>query len=155
MIVFVVNQSQISNFRLKTPDNSGGIIFGPMARTRRLKENRKIRQSVMFDLLQERIKNNNVFSCAWSVDGATPSTAQAHKMLKAAQLHEHKLLLFVSPDDVLTYASFTNLSNVIVVFFDQPNAFDAAACKNWLFLQKDEQRFKEMVSKWIWPNMTL
>jgi large subunit ribosomal protein L4 len=126
----------------------GGVIFGPMARVRRLKENRKIRRSVMQALLFDRVENNALLCLEWMVDGIRPSAMQAHKVLKTAGLVDTKVLLFVAPDDMLTYASFANLSNVSIVFFDQLNAFDAAVGRTWVFLKKDEQAFKDMVSLW-------
>jgi hypothetical protein len=47
------------------------------------------------------------------------------------------------------YASFLNLKNVQPVFFDQPNVFHLAHAERWMFLQKDVEQFKQMVSKWI------
>lgn len=127
----------------------GGIIFGPMARTRRLKENKKIRRSVMMELLRARIEADSLFCLDWVAGSTVPRTAHGYKALHAADLHERKVLLFAAPNDALTYASFVNLPNVSVVFFDQPNAFDAAVGRSWVFLKKDEQAFKEMVTRWI------
>lgn len=59
-----------------------------------------------------------------------------------------KVTLFLPVDDMLTSASFINIPNVQVLFFDQANAFDVTAGNHWLVLQKDLNSFKEMVSKW-------
>ena len=126
----------------------GGVIFGPMARVRRLKENKKIRQSVMLGLLQDRVDHGRLFSLDWLADGH-PSTARAYEALKNAHLHSAKMVLFIAPNDLVTYASFNNLPYVTVLFFDQANAFDVALGSNWVFLKKDEQLFKEMVTRWI------
>ena len=53
---------------------------------------------------------------------------------------------------MLTYASFVNIPNVQVLFFDQANAYDVVAGNHWLVFQKDMDSFKEMVSKWIKIN---
>jgi large subunit ribosomal protein L4 len=127
----------------------GGVIFGPMMRTRKLKENRDIHRSVMASLLHERIENKNLFCLDWTVQGDLPKVSQAYKTLKDAGLHQRKALLFVAPDDILTYASFANMPSVTPVLFDQPNAFDAARGRCWIYLKKDENLFKEMVTRWI------
>jgi hypothetical protein len=69
-------------------------------------------------------------------------------MLKQASLADKRINLFLSSDDMLTYASFSNIPSVRVLYFDQPNAFDLANGEHWVFLKKDLDMFKGMVSKW-------
>ena len=63
-------------------------------------------------------------------------------------LLDKKVALFVQPDDMLTYASFANIANVSILYFDQANVFDLANSDKWVFLQKDMDTFKEMVLQW-------
>lgn len=127
----------------------GGIIFGPQLRTRTLKVGKKIRSTALKHLMSNFVQNNRLLSFNWQIEGAKPSTAQAAKFIKEANLQNAKLLLFVSIDDFVTYASFSNIPQVKVMFFDQANAFDVMNADYWVMLQKDMNSFKEMVVKWL------
>jgi large subunit ribosomal protein L4 len=126
----------------------GGVIFGPQERTRQLKINKKMRKNVLSGIFSTYLAEGKILTTDWQLQGATPKTAQAYHLLKQFSLNDKKVLLFVAPGDMLTYASFVNLSNVSVLYFDQPNAFDLANSDRWMLLDKDMDRFKEMVSKW-------
>ena len=78
-----------------------------------------------------------------------PKTNQAYNALKKAGLHTKEIILFVTPNDRKTQASFANIPNIRALLFDQPNAYDFANGEKWIILQKDIEAFKEMVSKWI------
>jgi len=127
----------------------GGIIFGPQPRTRTLKVGKKIRSLGLKHLISSFVQNNRLLSFNWQIEGDKPSTAQAAKFIKEANLQNAKLLLFVSIDDFVTYASFSNIPQVKVMFFDQINAFDVMNADYWVMLQKDMDSFKEMVVKWL------
>ncbi len=60
-----------------------------------------------------------------------------------------KIVLFVAPYDFDIALSFANIPNVRLLSFDQPNAYDLANSDCWLFLRKDFDHFKGMVSQWI------
>ena len=56
--------------------------------------------------------------------------------------------MFLYIDDVLMIASLRNMSNVKIICFSQPNAFDLSGGVSWFFLKKDIDLFKDMVTKW-------
>lgn len=126
----------------------GGVTFGPQPRVRTLGVSQKLKQGVLNTLLFNFVEKGNVHSLEW-IAGDLPKTAGAQTALKQAGLHNKKITLFLSTDDMIAYASFVNLPNVQILFFDQANAYDLAASTSWVFLKKDFDRFKEMASRWI------
>jgi large subunit ribosomal protein L4 len=125
----------------------GGVTFGPQERVRTLKVTKNHKREVFTDLLWSRLEAQNVISLNWSVD-ERPKTALAYSALQQAGLADKKVVLFVSTYDFITQASFANIPNVSMIFFDQPNAFTLAHGDNWMFLAKDSDLFKEMVGLW-------
>ncbi len=126
----------------------GGVTFGPQPRTRTLTASKELKKKVYNNLLWHYLDAQKVFSLNWQPEQG-PKTAHAHKMLRDAGLASQKVTLFVSPHDVITHASFSNLPNVHMLLFDQANAYHLAYSDYWLFLQKDSDAFKEMVNSWI------
>lgn len=126
----------------------GGVTFGPQPRTRTLKVMRGVKGSVLGTIFAQRMNEGSVFLLDWE-PSEMPKTTAAFAVLKSAELHNKKVVLFVTPDDVLTYVSYANIPNVRLIFFDQVNAFDAAHGDSWVILKKDLEHFKEMVSRWI------
>ena len=108
-----------------------------------------VKKQALQHILHDVLSNERLFVFDWQIEGEVPKTAQAAQLLKDAQLDNAKLVLFVPMDDYITYASFSNIPQVKVLFFDQANAFDLINADYWIYLQKDSEQFKEMVSKWI------
>ncbi len=127
----------------------GGVIFGPQPRTRTLTVTKGIKKQAFQHILNTMLSNERVLVFDWQVEGTVPKTAQAARLLKEAHLNNAKIVVFVPMDDYITYASFSNMPQVKVLFFDQANAFDLINADYWLYLQKDSEQFKEMVAKWI------
>lgn len=127
----------------------GGVIFGPQKRVRKLTMPKQMKRQVLRHLAHQFLSNDRVFIFDWQIEGEKPSTAQAARLLKGAGLSDKKIIVFTPMDDFITYASFANLPQVKVLFFDQANAFDVMNADSWIILNKDFESFKEMVSKWI------
>lgn len=127
----------------------GGIIFGPQARTRTLDVTKTTKQQVFRSLLWKYLDAKNVFSLQWNPVETGPKTAIAFDALKQAGLNGKKIVMFVSAHDFNTHASFSNLPNVQMLLFDQPNAYHLSDGHCWVFLNKDAEAFKGMVSSWI------
>lgn len=126
----------------------GGCAFGPQPRTRTLKASQKMRKGVLAGLGWERLEAGRVVSLplTWQVDA--PKTSVAAAALKQAGLNGTKIALFVAPHDFRAYASFMNIPEVRVFFFDQPNVYDLVSCEYWVFFESDKQLFKDMVNAW-------
>lgn len=127
----------------------GGVTFGPQPRTRTLSIGKKVRRKVMYSVLLNALETQKIVSIDWQLKSERAKTAEAAKMLKLYGLYKEKVTLFLSVSDVLTYASFANIANVQILYFDQPNAFDLVNSTKWLVLKKDMEDFKQMVARWI------
>ncbi|CDK30512.1 50S ribosomal protein L4 [Candidatus Babela massiliensis] len=134
---------------LKSPLwRKGGVTFGPQPRTRVLEVPKKLRNKVFSSLFWNFLENQNLISLNWTVE-EKPKTSSAYNALKNANLHDKKIVLFVSKDDYLVHSSFANIPNVRMLLYDQPNAYDLSYGDCWVLLNKDIDAFKEMVSLWI------
>jgi large subunit ribosomal protein L4 len=127
----------------------GGVIFGPQPRTRTLKASKQLKKSALNSILFNFLEQGKISSLNWDASLQKPATAQAFKLLKNSGLHQDKVVLFLPAQDVVTQASFSNIPNVRILFYDQPNAYDLANGKRWIILNKDLEHFKNMVSQWI------
>lgn len=127
----------------------GGIIFGPQPRTRTLKVSKNLRRGVFNKLFWDYLEQNKIYTLDWLLDSEVPKTALAFKALKDSNLVNDHINLFLPSHDELLYSSFINIPNVQILFFDEPNAYALALADRWVFLKRDTNEFKEMVSKWI------
>jgi large subunit ribosomal protein L4 len=127
----------------------GGVTFGPQARTRVLKATQKVKKNAMKDIFFNFLNDGKVISLDWNLAGDKPKTVLAYNALINAGLDKRKITLFLAPNDILSHASFANIPNVRVLYFDQPNAYDLVNCSHWVFLKNDADNFKKMVSQWI------
>lgn len=127
----------------------GGTIFGPQPRVKKHKLSSNQKKGVFNHLFWQHLEQNSIGSMNWQLEGNVPKTAQAYQALKQANVLNGTVAVFVPMNDTFTYASFANIPNVRVLFYDEPNAFDLAKADTWIILDKDKDAFKEMVSKWI------
>lgn len=127
----------------------GGVTFGPQPRVRMLAIPRKMKQRVFNALLWDRLESNRVVALDWVAPETAPKTSSAYNALKQAGLTNKKVTLFVSVDNYLAQASFANLPNVQMLFFDQPNAYTLAHGDYWAILKQDNEIFKGMIGSWI------
>ncbi len=126
----------------------GGVTFGPQKRSRMLDVPKKQRRQVCNNLLWEFLDNKKVVVLDWTPHEGAPKTVHAAKVLKDAGLYDKNIVFFVAPDDRVTHVSFANIPQVRMLLFDQWNAYDLSHGEIWVFLQKDREAFKEMVSSW-------
>lgn len=128
----------------------GGVIHGPQPRVRKTRVNQKVRLNSFSALFDRYIKQGVVYSADWAIEGTVPKTKNAFNVLCNAQLaNQKKVVLFLTVEDRIHYASFANIPNIHLMFFDQPNVYDLAKASHWLFLQKDLEQFKKMVLRWV------
>lgn len=127
----------------------GGVTFGPQSRDRNLRVTQSVKKRVLGDVLHGFLTNERINCLDWAAGQTVPKTSEAFSAIKNAGISADRLILFVKSDDFLTQASFSNLSNVNMMFFDQPNAFDLVNGNRWVFLKKDFDVFKDMVEQWL------
>lgn len=127
----------------------GGVTFGPQPRVRTLSVPQHLRRQVCLSILFSFLKENKIISLNWMPENNTPKTSSAYNALKSSNLHDKKVTLFVANSDIITHASFDNISNISMLLFDQANAYHLADGQYIVFLNKDMDAFKEMVNSWI------
>lgn len=127
----------------------GGVVFGPQPRVRTLKVSKKLKNNVIGSLIYNRLEEGNVACLDWMLDGDRPKTAAAYAALQQAKLTDGNITIFLPVGDMLTYASFVNIPNVRILFYDQPNAFDLSQNDRWVVFKKDIEHFKEMVAQCV------
>ena len=98
---------------------SGGVIFGPQARTKTMKISKNMRRSVGNKLLWDRLDHQKILLLDWEPGEGMPKTRDAFTALKSAQLHDKSIVFFVVPDDRNTHSSFANIPSVRMMLFDQ------------------------------------
>lgn len=125
----------------------GGVIFGPQPRVRNLSLNKKQTVLALNNVFFGKVDANSICCLDTTFEGK-PSTRKAYGMLEKAELHNKKVVLFLTVHDYEAQASFRNLQNVRILFFDQPNAYHLVSSDNWAFFKKDAESFKQMVSQW-------
>jgi len=127
----------------------GGVIFGPQARVRTVTIPRQMKRKVLLTMLANNLDQKNVVCADWELSSERPKTAEAQQLVDSVGLANKKIVLFVAPYDFHSALSFANIPNVRPLSFDQANAYDLANSDCWLFLKKDFDHFKGMVSQWI------
>lgn len=127
----------------------GGVTFGPQPRVRKLSVPKAMRRLALQQLLWKQLNDGRIFVLPIAWTDEKPKTSIACQALKNIGLANEKIVLFVGIHDYRTQASFANVPNVRMLFFDQPNAYDLANGSYWLYLEQDDKLFKEMVGAWI------
>ncbi len=126
----------------------GGVTFGPQPRVRSLSILKKVRKSLMRDLLWQHLEEQNIVALPVSSNDDRIKTSIAFKALQDAGLTGVRVTLFVAPDDYKTQRMFANIPSVQMVLFDQPNVYQLSDGNCWVFLDRDIELFKNMVSAW-------
>lgn len=127
----------------------GGAIFGPQARVRTVTMPKQMKRKVLLSMLANNLDQKNVICADWELSSEQPKTAQAQELVNTPGLANKKIVLFVAPYDFHSALSFANIPNVRPLSFDQVNAYDLANSDCWLFLKKDFDQFRGMVSQWL------
>jgi large subunit ribosomal protein L4 len=127
----------------------GGAIFGPQARVKTVKMSKQMKSKILLSMLANNLDQKNIICADWELASEQPKTAQAQELVNTPGLANKKIVLFVAPYDFHSALSFANIPNVRPLFFDQVNGYDLANSDCWLFLKKDFDQFKGMVSQWL------
>lgn len=126
----------------------GGVIFGPQERSRVLTITKNVKRKVLASIVADFVEHKKIVVLDWDAAISKPKTSVAYDQLLKAGFNTGKNLLFVSPDDMITYASFRNIPTMNIALFDQANAYDLALADRWIILKKDMDLFRDMVKKW-------
>lgn len=129
----------------------GGVVFGPQPRTRELDINKKQKRVILNSILTSFLKpesNKGLYCLDINLQADKPKTKTASKLMKDLGLNTKKVIVLLPFNDEANFLAFRNISNVNVFCFDQPNAYDLSNGDCWVFLKKDLDSFKKMVSLW-------
>lgn len=127
----------------------GGITFGPKPGCTRLSVNRKERQSVLGEVIKNRLEAGLFFGLELpQVVGASQTNTVA-KYLNSINMRNEKVLFLLSSSDIETFRKIQNLKDVNVTFFDQLSVLELSKKNKILFLMKDKELMLEAFKQWI------
>lgn len=92
----------------------GGVIFGPTPRDHSKRINNKMVKLAMRSALSGKVADNELVLVD-ALEFEAPSTKQALNILKNLGIADKRVTLVLDDDDVVSYLSFRNLANVLVV----------------------------------------
>ncbi len=101
----------------------GGIVHGPTPRDYTQRTPKKMKVAALRGALSDRARAGQVHVVSGLVDGDTPSTKTARKVLESVSEAGH-LLVVLGRDEVVSWRSVRNLPNVHVIAVDQLNTYD-------------------------------
>jgi len=109
--------------------SGGGVAFGPKPRSYAQRTPRKMIRLALFSALSDRLNEGKLrIVDAWPFD--VPKTKDAVKVLNALEV-EGRILVVLSPDDLLAERSFGNLPYVHLVEAAQLSAYEVLA-NDWI-----------------------
>ena len=123
------------------------MIFGPQARSKKLKISKDLKSSILSTFITDLIENKRLQALD-IVSFEKPSTKLAAKALETAGLKGRKICLIVDLKDPNTISSFSNIPTVRMISYDEINAYEAAMGEMLVCFKRDLNTFKGVVSRW-------
>lgn len=121
----------------------GGTVHGPQPRDYSQRTPKKMIAAALRQSLSDRARNGRVHVVSSFVEGETPSTSAALKVLRAA-IDDRAALVAVSRGEDLTILSLRNAAEASVIYVDQLNSYDVLVADDVVFT---ESALAEFVSK--------
>jgi large subunit ribosomal protein L4 len=101
----------------------GGVVHGPQPRDYSQRTPKKMKAAALRGALSDRARANQVHVVSGLVDGDTPSTKTARKVLEAVT-QARRVLVVLNRTDEVAWVSVRNLQHVHVIAPDQLNTYD-------------------------------
>jgi large subunit ribosomal protein L4 len=101
----------------------GGIVHGPQPRDYTQRTPKKMKAAALRGALSDRARANQVHVVSGLVDGDTPSTKTARKVLESVT-QARRVLVVLNRTDEVAWVSVRNLQHVHVIAPDQLNTYD-------------------------------
>ncbi|SEP87670.1 large subunit ribosomal protein L4 [Lentzea xinjiangensis] len=101
----------------------GGIVHGPQPRDYTQRTPKKMKAAALRGALSDRARANQVHVVSGLVDGDTPSTKTARKVLESVT-QARRVLVVLNRTDEVAWVSVRNLPHVHVIAPDQLNTYD-------------------------------
>jgi large subunit ribosomal protein L4 len=110
----------------------GGVVHGPTPRDYSQRTPKKMKAAALRGALSDRAGNGQVHVVTGLVDGDTPSTRSARKVLESVSSAK-RLLLVLTKDQDVDWVSARNLPNVHILSPDQLNTYDVLVNDDVIF----------------------
>ncbi|HEX7306482.1 MULTISPECIES: 50S ribosomal protein L4 [unclassified Lentzea] len=101
----------------------GGVVHGPQPRDYTQRTPKKMKAAALRGALSDRARANQVHVVSGLVDGDTPSTKTARKVLESVT-QARRVLVVLNRTDEVAWVSVRNLQHVHVIAPDQLNTYD-------------------------------
>lgn len=101
----------------------GGVVHGPQPRDYSQRTPKKMKAAALRGALSDRARANQVHVVSGLVDGDTPSTKTARKVLESVT-QARRVLVVLNRTDEVSWVSVRNLQHVHVIAPDQLNTYD-------------------------------
>ncbi|MFI6098930.1 50S ribosomal protein L4 [Lentzea sp. NPDC051213] len=101
----------------------GGVVHGPQPRDYSQRTPKKMKAAALRGALSDRARANQVHVVSGLVDGDTPSTKTARKVLQSVT-EARRVLVVLNRTDEVAWVSVRNLPHVHVIAPDQLNTYD-------------------------------
>ncbi|MEV6244334.1 50S ribosomal protein L4 [Lentzea sp. NPDC051838] len=101
----------------------GGVVHGPQPRDYTQRTPKKMKAAALRGALSDRARANQVHVVSGLVDGDTPSTKTARKVLESVT-QARRVLVVLNRTDEVAWVSVRNLPHVHVIAPDQLNTYD-------------------------------
>ncbi|GLY52228.1 50S ribosomal protein L4 [Lentzea sp. NBRC 102530] len=101
----------------------GGVVHGPQPRDYSQRTPKKMKAAALRGALSDRARANQVHVVSGLVDGDTPSTKTARKVLESVT-QARRVLVVLNRTDEVAWVSVRNLAHVHVIAPDQLNTYD-------------------------------
>ena len=110
----------------------GGIVHGPTPRGYEQRTPKKMKAAALRSALSDRARNGRVHVVSSLVDGDTPSTKTARKLVESVT-DRRRVLVVVHREDLVGWQSLRNLPSVHVIAPDQLNTYDVLVSDDIVF----------------------
>jgi large subunit ribosomal protein L4 len=118
----------------------GGIVHGPTPRSYDQRTPKKMKAAALRGALSDRARTGRLHVVEFLVPGDAPSTKAAVAAL-AELTTRRRVLVVVTREDVVTAKSLRNVTDLVVLTFDQLNTYDVVLSDDVVFTQAAFEAF--------------
>lgn len=122
--------------------NGGGIVHGPTPRSYDQRTPKKMKAAALRGALSDRARSGRLHVVESLVTGEVPSTKAAVAAI-AELTTRRRVLVVVKREDALTAKSLRNVTDLVVLPFDQLNTYDVVLSDDVIFTQAAFEAFVE------------
>jgi large subunit ribosomal protein L4 len=112
----------------------GGVVHGPQPRNYEQRTPKKMKAAALRGALSDRARDGRVHVVSAVVDGDTPSTKTARRLVVGIT-DARKVLVVIEREDLVGWRSLRNLPNVHLLAPDQLNTYDVLVADDVVFTE--------------------